>query len=205
MELTQLMHRPARPPQHGLPPAPWVPAALCCGPALGVFGFGFAGGLEGSLLLVGPISIALLGVLLTVRRWVERARLRAAADEWIARGWENPVARYGWRIEELTSLRERRVLAGSLRSMVRELAERRRPVGSVLNRHALRPNRRVLIALADRLDDAGRPVSASGMLAVQRLLTQPDSPLYARSGPDGPARDTGAELGAILDRLEVRR
>jgi hypothetical protein len=205
MELSQLVHRSTRPSRHELPSAPWVPATLCCGPAVGFFGFGIAGGLTGSALLVAPISVALLGVFLAVRRSIERARLRGAADEWIARGWENPAARYGWRLEELTSLRERKVLCGSLRSIVRELAQRHSSVGSLLNRRALHAHRPRLIALADRLDDLERPVSASGVLAVRRLVTQPDSPLYARPGPDGPARDTGAELGAILDRLEVRR
>jgi hypothetical protein len=205
MELSHFVHRPARPSRDALPPPPWVPAALCCGPALGLFGFGIVGGLTGSALLVAPISLALLGVFLAVRRSIERARRRGAADEWIARGWENPAVQYSWRLEELTSHRERRLLSGSLRSTVRELTRRYPSVGSLLNRRALYAHRSVLIAIADRLDDVERPVSAAGVLAVQRLITQPDSPLYARPGPDGPTRDTGAELGAILDCLEVRR
>jgi hypothetical protein len=205
MELSQFVHRPARPSRHELPAAPWVPATLCCGPALGFFGFGIAGGLTGSALLVAPISVALIGVFLALRRSIERARRRGAADAWIARGWENPAARYSWRLEELTSHRERRALCRSLRGTVRELTQRYPSVGSLLNRRALYAHRSVLIAIADRLGDVERPVSAAGVLAVQRLVTQPDSPLYARSGPDGPTRDTGAELGAILDRLEVRR
>ena len=69
---------------------------------------------------------------------------------------------------------------------------------------ALRPYRAVLIALADRLDDLARPVSAAGILAVHHLLTEPDSVLYAHYHFDERPRDVGAELGAILDRLEVR-
>ncbi|HWX09494.1 MAG TPA: hypothetical protein VNY33_05920 [Gaiellaceae bacterium] len=205
MELSQLVHRSARTSRPELPSAPWVPATLCCGPAAGFLGFGIAGGLTGSALLVAPISVALLGVFLALRRSVERARLRGAADEWIARGWENPAARYGWRLEELTSLRERRVLCRSLRTIARELAQRYPSVGSLLNRRAIYAHRPLLIALAERLGDLERPVSAAGVLAVRRLMTQPDSPLYARRGPDDPPRDTGAELRAILDRLEVRR
>jgi hypothetical protein len=204
MEFAQLVRRPVRQRRNDQPTPSWEPAVLCLGPAAGTFGLAFAAGLQGNALAVWPISIALLGVLLTVRRRIEAARLRAAADEWIARGWEGPAARYAWRIEELTSPRERKVLGGSIRSVVRELEARRPAIGSLVNRRALYPHRRLLVALADRLAATGRPVSASGMLAVQRLLTLPDSPLYARPGPDGPARDTGAALGAILDRLEVR-
>jgi hypothetical protein len=204
MEFAQLVRRPVRQRRNDQPTPSWEPAVLCLGPAAGTFGLAFAAGLQGDALAVWPISIALLGVLLTVRRRLEAARLRAAADEWIARGWEGPAARYAWRIEELTSPRERKVLGGSIHSVVRELEARRPPIGSLVNRRALYPHRRLLSALADRLAAMGRPVSASGMLAVQHLLTLPDSPLYARPGPDGRARDTGAELGAILDRLEVR-
>jgi hypothetical protein len=204
MELAHFVHRPFRPRAAQLP-APWVPAVLCCGPAAATFGFGFAAGLAGTNLLVAPISVALLGVFLTARRFVVRARLRAAADEWIALRFGGPATRYGWRTEELTSPRERRLLAGSLRRVVRELDAPHRHVGSLLNRRTMRPQRDLLSELADRLADGDRPVSASGIVAVQRLLTRPDSPLYAYSGPDGPVRDTRAELGAVLDRLEVRR
>ena len=204
MEFAHVVHRPSAP-SAALPPAPWVPAVLCCGPAAATFGFGFAAGLSGSALLVAPISIVLFGVYLAALRFVHRARLRAAADEWIALGVDGPATRYRWRIEELTSLRERSLLANSLRSVVRELNVPHRHVGSLLNRRTLRPQRELLIEIAERLSDGERPVSASGVVAVQRLLTQPDSPLYAHAGPDGPARNTGAELGAILDRLEVRR
>ena len=62
-----------------------------------------------------------------------------------------------------------------------------------------------LVALADRLDDLGQPVSAAGILGVHRLLTQPDSVLYTRPSFDKQPRDVGAELGATIDRLEVHR
>jgi hypothetical protein len=153
VEFGQLVHRDAQPRPADPPAAPWVPAALCFGPAAGTLGVGFAAGLEGRALLVAPISSLLFGAFLAVRRMLERARLR----------------------------------------------------GELLNRRALRPQHGRLVALADRLADSERPVSASGIVAVNRLLTLPDSPLYAHPGPDGPVRDTGAELGAILDRLEVRR
>jgi hypothetical protein len=79
------------------------------------------------------------------------------------------------------------------------------PGASPLNRIAMRPFRSELIALADRLDDLERPVSGAGILDVHRLLTQPDSILYVRPSFDEQPRDIGAELGAILDGLEVCR
>jgi hypothetical protein len=100
--------------------------------------------------------------------------------------------------------RERLKLGRSVRGIVDALSPRRLPGASPLNRVALRPYRSELIALADRLDDLDRPVSAAGMRAVRRLLTEPDGVLYARPLPDEPSRDIARELGAVLDRLEVR-
>ena len=204
MELSQLVHRPART-QHTLPAQPWIPAVSCAVAAAVLFGMGVAGGLEGSFLLVAPISLACLGFLLAVRRWAERDRVRAAADAWIVRGYENRASQYAWRIDELTSQRERRLLGRSVRRIVPELAAGRRPGASPLNRFALRPFRSELIVLADRLDDFERPVSAAGILGVHRLLTEPGSVLYSRPSFDKQPRDIGAELGAILDGLEVSR
>jgi hypothetical protein len=204
VEFSQLVHRPART-QHALPAAPWVPVMLCVAAAAALFGMGVAGRLDGSFLLVTPISVACLGVVLALRRWAERDRIRTAADAWIARGYESRASRYGWRIDELTSQRERRLLGRSVRRIVPELAAGRRPGASPLNRFALRPFRSELIALADRLDDFERPVSAAGILGVHRLLTEPGSVLYSRPSFDKQPRDIGAELGAILDGLEVSR
>jgi hypothetical protein len=204
MELSQLVHRPART-QHTLPAAPWVSAALCTASGGALLGLGVAGGLEGSSLLVPPISLMCLGLLLAVRSWAERDRIRAAADAWIARGYENRASQYRWRIDELTSQRERTLLGRSVRRIVPELAAGRVPGALPLNRPALRPYRSELIALADRLDDLDRQVSAAGILGVHRLLTEPGSVLYSRLHLDAQPRDIGAELGAILDGLEVCR
>ena len=132
-------------------------------------------------LVAAPLSLALLGFLLAARRWEDRHRECAAADAWIARGYDNRAARYGWRIDELTSQRERRLLGRSVRRVVPELAAGRRPGPAPINRFALRPFRSELITLADRLDDLERPVSAAGILGVHRLLTEPGSVLYSRS------------------------
>jgi len=203
MDLVQLVR--VAPRRQPAPPAPWVPAGACLAASLAVLGLGVAGGLAGDSLLVAPISLALLGLVLATRRWEERRQARAAADAWILRGYENRASRYGWRIDELASQRERTLLGRSVRRIVPELAAGRRPGASPLNRFALRPFRSELVALADRLDDLERPVSAAGILGVHRLLTRPDSVLYSRPLFDAQRRDIGAELGAILDGLEVCR
>ena len=203
MDIVQLVR--VAPRRHPAPPVPWVPALACLAASVAVFGVGVAGGLAGNALLVAPLSLALLGLVLGIRRWEERRLACAVADTWIARGYESRAARYGWRIDELTSRRERRLLGRSVRRIVPELSARRLPGSSPLNRRALRPFRSELVALADRLDDLGRPVSAAGILGVQRLLTEPDSVLYALPYFDEQPRDIGAELGAILDGLEVCR
>ena len=177
MEFAHVVHRPSAP-SATVPPAPWVPAVLCCGPAAATFGFGFAAGLAGSTLLVAPISIVLFGAYLAALRFVHRARLRAAADEWIAVGVDGPATRYRWRIEELTSPRERSLLASSLRSVVRELNVPHRHVGSLLNRRTLRPQRALLTEIAERLADGERPVSPSG---VVRGAAAPDATRIALS------------------------
>ena len=200
MDLIHTADLRAEPP--GSPRAVLAPLVALAAVAAVVLGVCAAAGLRGDTLLVAPISLALLGVVLAARRWDERRRLCAAADAWIARSHDG--ASYGWRVAELTSRRERTMLAHSVRHIVPELSERRLPGASPLNRIALRPHRAELIALADRLDDLDRPVSAAGILAVRRLLTEPGSALYASEWMDAPAPDPGRELAAVLASLEVR-
>ena len=119
-------------------------------------------------------------VLRFTRLWDERRRRRADA---------------------LTSARERRLLAGSLRSIVRELGSppmRRSTVP--LNRKALTPHADELRALAERLDDLDRPVSPAGILEVEELLTSPGSPLLLYGGD----ADVSATLVKIHRKLEAR-
>ena len=185
--------------QGGVRSAPWVPAAVCGSAAATLLGVGLAGGMSGTLLLVTPISLALLGVILAVQRWLDQYKTRSSADAWIARGYDSPRSRYGWRVAELTSRRERRALARSLRRTVEEIEQPSRWAAIPLDVAALRPCRGLLEALADRLDDTSLPVSACGALAVERLLTDgATSPLY---GTD----DVRPFLIDLLDRLEVRR
>jgi len=185
--------------------APFVPIAICAAVAGIVLGVEALAGLRGDRLLVGPISIGLLGLVQAAIRWNSRRLLRAEADAWILRGYENrTTSRYGWRVAELTTSRERRLLGSSLRAVVKEVSQQRPPGVVPLNRVALRPHRAELVALADRLEALERPVSASGILGVRRLLTEPGSPLYRSTGLDDVPIDAGALFGAILVHLEVR-
>jgi hypothetical protein len=166
-----------------------------------VFALGDVAGLTGRDLLVAPLTLLLFGALQAGRSFLARERRRNSADAWIEQGHDSPAAWYGWRIAELTAPRERRLLARSLRSVVADLSSRRFASAVVpLNRRALRPYAGLLAELAERLDALERPVSAAGMLRVQRLLTLPDSPLYA----GGAADDRARTIRAALDRLERR-
>ena len=185
------------------PPTPLTPLVALVAAAAAVFGIGALAGGEGEPLLTASISLALLGVVLAIRRWDERRRLRAEADAWIGRHPAIAGPSYGWRIAELTSSRERHRLGGSVRSIVGQISPRRLPGASPLNRIALRSHTAELSALADRLDDLDLPVAPAGVLAVRRLLTEPGSALYVRPVLEERPCDVGAELDAVRASLEV--
>ncbi len=106
-----------------------------------------------------------------------------------------------WRTGELISERNRRVLAKALRGVVSELDARRLPGASPLNRSGARPHASVIQALADRVGDLERPVSARGLLLVEDLLTDGWGPLYARNR----VGEIGASLRRCLTTLDDGR
>lgn len=128
------------------------------------------------------------------RAWLQRRRARRQADYWIAHGF---AARYPWRVAELTCERERKACAHSLQGVLRELDGRTLPGAVPLRRAAMRPYVRLVEEIEGRLLD-GAPVSAVGMLAVNTLLTSPDSCLFAEID------DIEASLRHVLVKLEVR-
>jgi hypothetical protein len=185
--------------------APWLPAAGA------TFALGYVAGLSRPALLVAPLSLLLFGLWRASCSLLERRRLRNTADAWIARGHEASTGWYGWRIAELTTPRERKLLARSLRSVVGDLSSRGSAAAAPLNRIALRPNVGLLLGLAERLDALERPVRAAGVLTVQGLITSPDSPLYrppvlieAPRAGGKVASECAGRLRAALDGLEVR-
>jgi hypothetical protein len=127
------------------------------------------------------------------RSWLERRRARHEADVWIRRGFES---RYPWRVAELTSARERRSCARCVRSVFDELEGRRLPGATPLQGRALVADVALLEAVERRLL-APEPVSARGMLAVNDLLTSPDSCLYSS------VDDVAKCLRDVLENLEV--
>jgi hypothetical protein len=128
------------------------------------------------------------------RAWLARRRARRDADQWIAHGFE---ARYPWRVAELTSARERRACARALRSVVDELTGAKLPGATPLRGAALRPHVAALESIERRLLD-DRPVSASGVLAVDELLTSPGSCFFVD------VDEIAACLESVLRKLEVR-
>ena len=134
-----------------------------------------------------------MGTITHPRAWLERRRARAEADHWIGHGFES---RYQWRVAELTTARERKLLARSLHSVLGEVNGSKLPGAIPTRVAALRPHAALLEAIEARLlDDA--PVSALGVLSVDKLLTSPGSCLYME------VDDVASCLTTVLEKLEV--
>ena len=128
--------------------------------------------------------------------WLARARARGDADRWlrVSEGRSEAHPAFAWRTAELTSPRERRLLARSLRGVV---ADVRAPVSAFsaapLNRRGLRPYAEEIEKLATRVGDFEQPVTAAGIVLTRDLLADDASPL-----------DTGgqvSDLPATLARI----
>jgi hypothetical protein len=135
-------------------------------------------------------------------RWKARRALRAArwaADAELLRR-ESPPLRLAWRVEELVTPKNRLELARTLRSLVRDANPRYLPSASPFNRLAVRAEAETLIAVAARLAELGRPVTARGVLLVERLLVDGSGPLYDRELID----DLPPYLDTALAALEPR-
>jgi hypothetical protein len=127
------------------------------------------------------------------RAWLERRRARAKADYWIR---HRLAASYSWRVDELTSPRERKLCARSLHGVLGELDGSRLPGAAPLRVASLRRHAALLEAIEARLLDR-RSVDARGMLMVNELLTSPGSCLFA------PVDDVEPCLRAVLQGLEA--
>jgi hypothetical protein len=152
-------------------------------------------------LFVGAALAAIAGCA-ALAAAIERARARAWADGQIDAGVRLRSNRIvAERIRELTSRRERLMLAGSLRSLARSLERSIVLTASPVNRPAARPQRAALLALADRLSALDRPLDPRGVLLVERLLRDPNGPLYDRAR----AEDLRSTLETAHRALESRR
>ena len=142
---------------------------------------GFAAAVSLNWILIAATSFALAGLLHTGRAYLELSRQRRVADDWLRLVTTcASTSRYAWRAEELTSGRERRALARSLRRVVGEVNGRLLPGGVPINRSGLRPHVSDLCRLAVELEDTLNSATPAGILLVHELLTNPKSPLYAR-------------------------
>ena len=117
-------------------------------------------------------AAAILGLYELVQAQRQLLRQRRAADAWLrsATGGFVPPA-YAWRAEQLTSPRERRLFARTLRLIERSAYER--AVGRLrpLNLPAVRAHHESLELLARTLETLDEPVTPAGMLRVVELVT----------------------------------
>ena len=162
---------------------------------------GVGTGVDWPWILAIVASLGLVALLQTARAALELEGRRRAADEWLLWG---AVARpssklLSWRAGELTSPGMRATLAHSLGRVERDTRAGAFP-GVPLNRRAIRRQIGLVRALRERLDDQSRPVSARGMLLVDRLVTVPRSPLYSRA-PDAVLAEAVSEALTALDPL----
>lgn len=112
----------------------------------------------------------------------QRAARRTADAELLRR--ETAPLQLAWRVEELTTPKNRLKLAGTLRSLVRDASPRYLPGASPVNRLAIRAELDTLNAMVSRLSELDRPVAARGVLLVDRLLVDGAGPLYDRELAD---------------------
>ncbi len=144
---------------------------------------------------VAAASLLLFGVYELVRAVAVLYRRRRRADDWLrtATGEVVPEA-YVWRAAQLTSSRERRLLARSLR-LVAQRALDRSAVARPLRLTAARERRLALEALAKRLEREAEPVTPAGMLRVVDLVTAGGGPLWGTNEEAlGEAIDTTLRL-----------
>jgi hypothetical protein len=123
--------------------------------------------------VAGAGLFAAAGALRRAQFAADRRTARRVADERILHGHGVPP----WRERELTSRRARMSRQREVRGVVRAASVERMPSASPLNRVAVRDSAALLAALADRLGD-DRPVNAAGILFVDQLLRDGESPLY---------------------------
>jgi hypothetical protein len=165
---------------------------------------GVAAGVPWRLTFIVSVACIVVGLGQTGRVLLGLARRRRAADRLLRTGVNvHPESELlTRRAAELTSDRNRRMLAGSLRRIVREV-ERPAIVTAVpVNRCGLHPKLPLVRSLIDRVADVERPVAPQGMVLVEELLTDGfESPLYV----GGYVTDVSTSIERCLAALDGRR
>ena len=145
----------------------------------------------------------LAGAASSVWCWMQRVMLCDLADRWIATGAGAPPpdAVVRQRRVELSSPRERRMLATSLRRLVAAAQAQPRVSGRVpTDRRTVTAEAALIERLAAHLADVNTPVEARSVALVHMLVSDAGSPLY-RYGP--PGRDElHRRLTQVLFELE---
>ena len=162
-------------------PRPWTVALAYAALAGAATVVGFGIGLPWRLTAVAAAACLLVGLGQVARIALALARRRRTADRLLRTGVRvHPQSELlMWRAAELTSDRNRKLLAGSLGRVVREVDRPSLMTAVPLNRRGLRPHLPLVRSLIDRLASVKRPVSARGMVLVEELLTDGFvSPLY---------------------------
>jgi hypothetical protein len=134
---------------------------------------------------------------LKARRALARER-RAADDDLVATPL--PPIRLAWRVQELVADGNRLELARCATELVHDADRATLPGASPVNRVAVRSARANLLALASRLADLDRPVTARGVLLAERLLSDAGSPFYDRNRARAARRETDAARQALERR-----
>jgi hypothetical protein len=150
------------------------------------------------VLAAAALSAGVFGVYELIRALRHLLRQRRVADDWL-RSATGPFVPppYAWRAEQLTSPRERRTLARTLRLIEQSAYER--PVGRLrpLNLSAVRAHRESVEVLAEALECVEEPVTPAGMLRVVDLVTDGAGPLWGTTR-DATLGDAIAATLAIL-------
>ena len=176
-----MRRRAFAPPSLAWTPRPFLRALAYAALGGAAIVVGFGAGSSWRLTLVAAAACVLVALGQVARMGVALARRRRAADRLLRTGVRvHPQSELlTWRAAELTSDRNRRMLARSLGGIVREVEHPALVAAVPLNRRGLRPNLPLVRSLIDRLASVERPVTAHGMLLVQELLTDGfSSPLY---------------------------
>jgi hypothetical protein len=154
--------------------------------------------------VLAAVSISAV-VCALVRAAIEHMRIESArerADDWLScrAGVPPDDELLLARIDELLDPRLRRTLARSFRRIAADAVSRgHMHTPAQRNRRVLRAHVGEIRAVADRLADRSRPVSARGMSIAYRLVTQGGSPLYTTKA----AEDVSPRLGAALVALDI--
>lgn len=145
------------------------------------------------------IAFALAAAIRAGQQQRALAQLRSSTDRLLLRDVATPWSSLlAWRAGELTSVGERERLAASISRLERASSSAYLPGSTPLNRGAVRSQRELLDAIADRLLQAEH-VSARGVLLVRRLLDDSASPLYDRSRTPELAGELRRALSALAD------